>query len=253
LSWPVVHVLGVRVDDLPLETLLSSFDEVIQARRSAVFAYVNIYAINLASALPWFRQFLNDCELGYCDGAGVQLGAWIGGERIRYRHSPADWFWALCERALERGYSMYFLGSRPGVAELAAKEVRRGLPGLAVSGMHHGYFDQAKGSDDNRRLIQSINELNPDILVVAMGMPLQEAWIRDHLRDLSVRVVLPVGALLDYVSGRLRRPPAWMTRNGLEWLGRLILEPMRLWRRYLIGNPLFIWRVMRRRFGPSRG
>lgn len=253
MSWPVVHVLGVRVDDLPLESLLISFDEVIQAQRSAVFAYVNIYAINLASGLPWFRQFLNDCELAYCDGAGVQLGARIGGGRIRYRLSPADWFRALCERAQERGYSMYFLGSRPGVAELAAKEVRRGMPGLAIVGMHHGYFDQAKGSADNRRLVQSINELDPEILVVAMGMPLQEAWIHDHLSDLSVRVILPVGALLDYVSGRLRRPPAWMSRNGLEWLGRLLIEPRRLWRRYLIGNPLFLWRVLRQRFSTTRG
>lgn len=246
-------MLGVRVDDVPLETLLSSFDEAIQARRRAVFAYVNVYAINLAYSLPWFRRFLDDSKLAYCDGAGVRLGAWLAGNRIRYRHSPADWFRALCERAQTHGYSMYFLGSREGVAKLAANDLRQGLPGLKIVGTQHGYFDHTMGSDDSGRLVQSINEVKPDILVVAMGMPLQEAWIRDHLRDLNVRVILPVGALLDYVSGRLRRPPAWMTRNGLEWLGRLMLEPRRLWRRYLIGNPLFLWRVLRQRIGSTRG
>lgn len=180
------------------------------------------------------------------------MGARLSGTRIYYRHSTSDWFPMLCERAQARSYSMYFLGSEQGVAEQAAANLSQSFPKLEIVGTHHGYFEHTKGSEDDDRVVQSINNAAPDILLVAMSMPLQEAWIHDHLPELNARVILPVGALLDYISGRLRRPPAWMSKHGFEWLGRLIIEPRRLWRRYLIGNPLFLWRILKQRFGAAR-
>jgi N-acetylglucosaminyldiphosphoundecaprenol N-acetyl-beta-D-mannosaminyltransferase len=253
MSWPSVLVLGVRVDDLPLEALLESFDELIQSKGKSVFGNVNVHAINLAWDLPWLRVFLNSCDPVFCDGAGVRLGAWLTGHRLKHRNTIPDWFSLLCDRAQFKGHSMYFLGSRDGIAAMAAAKVRASFPDLRIVGTHHGYFDHRMDSQDNAEVVRSINETSPDILLVAMGMPLQEAWIRDHLHELEAHVILPVGALLDYVSGRLRRPPAWMSKNGFEWLGRLILEPRRLWRRYLIGNPMFLWRILKQRFGSTNG
>lgn len=247
MSWPRVDLLGVRVDDLSLEELLDSFDRVIQSGSKAVFANVNIHAFNLAYRLEWFRSFINRCRLVYCDGEGVRLGAWLAGSRLRYRHTPADWLPDLCGRAETAGHSMYLLGSRAGVAEQAAERLLAAYPQLRIVGTHHGYFDRARGSRDNAEILAQISQVSPDILFVAMGMPLQEAWIEDHLEQLEARVIVPVGALLDYTSGQLTRPPRVLRENGFEWLGRLLIEPGRLWKRYLLGNPLFIARVLRHR------
>jgi N-acetylglucosaminyldiphosphoundecaprenol N-acetyl-beta-D-mannosaminyltransferase len=111
-------------------------------------------------------------------------------------------------------------------------------PGLHIAGTRHGY---EAGTD----AVEEINRAAADILLVGMGTPTQEKWIADYQDQLDVPVIWAVGALFDFVSGRIPRGPHWMTEHGLEWLCRLAAEPAKLWRRYLIGNPLFLWRVIR--------
>jgi N-acetylglucosaminyldiphosphoundecaprenol N-acetyl-beta-D-mannosaminyltransferase len=102
-------------------------------------------------------------------------------------------------------------------------------------------------------VIDRMNASRPDIVIVGFGMPLQEDWAGRYRTRIAAPVVLTGGAVFDYVSGRLRRPPRWMTTRGLEWLGRLLIEPRRLWTRYVVGNPLFIARVLRARLSGRRG
>ena len=96
---------------------------------------------------------------------------------------------------------------------------------------------------ENKLIIEQINEFHPQILVLGLGMPLQEKWILENINSLDVKIAFPAGALFDYLSGELPRAPRWMTDNGLEWLGRLLVEPSRLWKRYILGNPLFFLRL----------
>ena len=138
------------------------------------------------------------------------------------------------------------------MSDSAAENLVRRFPRLRILGSHHGYFDQTTDSTDNQALVGMINALKPDILVVGLGMPLQEKWLKENWESIEARVALTGGAGFDYVSGGLRRAPAWMRRIGLEWLGRLLIEPSRLWRRYLVGNPKFFWRVIRQRMGSTR-
>jgi N-acetylglucosaminyldiphosphoundecaprenol N-acetyl-beta-D-mannosaminyltransferase len=117
------------------------------------------------------------------------------------------------------------------------------FPRLRIGGHHHGYFKQENGVD----VITQINKANPQILFVGMGMPLQEKWIMDNAEFLPACVMFDVGACFDFVAGEKPRCPNWMADHGLEWLFRFLMEPRRLWKRYLIGNPLFLLRVMRDR------
>jgi N-acetylglucosaminyldiphosphoundecaprenol N-acetyl-beta-D-mannosaminyltransferase len=187
--------------------------------------------------------------LVFCDGAGVMLGARLLGHHIPERITYADWIWQLAEFAEPRGFTFFFLGARPGVADKAAASLKARYPALRVVGTHHGYFDKTPGSAENEAVIEQINAVKPNILIVGFGMPLQERWLRDNWDHIDANVALTGGAVFDYVSGELQRAPRWMTDNGLEWLGRLLIEPRRLWKRYLIGNPLFIWRVLKQRLG----
>jgi N-acetylglucosaminyldiphosphoundecaprenol N-acetyl-beta-D-mannosaminyltransferase len=121
-------------------------------------------------------------------------------------------------------------------------------PDLRIAGVRHGYFDHRAGSPENGLVVAEINAARPDILLVGLGMPLQERWLMENLHGLDVGAALTGGAVFDYASGKLRRGPRLLTANGLEWLARLIVEPRRLWRRYLLGNPLFLARVIGQRW-----
>jgi N-acetylglucosaminyldiphosphoundecaprenol N-acetyl-beta-D-mannosaminyltransferase len=156
--------------------------------------------------------------------------------------------WSLAAFASAHGLTLYFLGGRPGVAESAKRALRGVHPTLKVVGTRHGYFEKSAGSAESAAIVAEINRANPDILVVGFGMPVQEQWLNENWPKLHARVALTGGAAFDYVSGTLRRPPKWMQMVGLEWLGRMLIEPRRLWRRYVVGNPLFALRLMKSLF-----
>jgi N-acetylglucosaminyldiphosphoundecaprenol N-acetyl-beta-D-mannosaminyltransferase len=121
----------------------------------------------------------------------------------------------------------------------------RNIPGLEIAGIQHGYFDKTAGSSENEAVVALINQVKPDILVIGFGMPLQERWLLENWDRLDAKVAIPIGAGFDYLAGVTPRAPRWMTDHGLEWLGRLIIEPRRLWKRYIIGNPLFFYRLVK--------
>jgi len=209
-------------------------------------------SVNLAYEQPWLRDFFDQADIVRLDGAGVRLGAWVLGYRTPPRMTWADFAWSLAELASTRGYSLFLLGARPGVAEIAGDRLKTRFPDLRIAGIHHGYFDKTPGSPENEAVIAQINAVKPNILIVGFGMPLQERWLMENWDRIDANVALTGGAVFDYVSGELKRAPRWMTDHGLEWLGRLIIEPRRLWKRYLIGNPLFLWRVLKQRLGLLR-
>jgi N-acetylglucosaminyldiphosphoundecaprenol N-acetyl-beta-D-mannosaminyltransferase len=131
--------------------------------------------------------------------------------------------------------------------------LRERYPSLEIAGTHHGYFDKDPTSVSNSHVVELINSASPDILLVGFGMPIQEQWLKDNWETIEARAAITGGAVLDYTSGALRRGPRLLTDHGLEWLARLLIEPRRLWRRYVIGNPMFLARVLRQRSaGKSR-
>lgn len=241
-AWEKVCLLDVRINSLSLDDLLSEIQRCVLSERQTIISNVNTHALNIAFSTPWFRQFLNQSTVNFCDGVGIKLAARITGQRLNHRFTPPDFIDAICETAVQFNWKLFFLGAKPGIAQRAADQLMQKLPGLQIK-THHGYFDKITGSQENRHVIEHINRFCPHILVLGFGMPLQEKWIQENINSLDVKIAFPAGALFDYVSGDLRRAPHWMTDNGFEWLGRLLIEPRRLWKRYLIGNPLFFWRV----------
>lgn len=247
-----ICMLGVNIHPVYLEQLLKLIHNTLKQRERAIIANVNAHAMNLACAQPWFRAFLNQSAIVFCDGFGVKWGARLLGYHIPQRFTPPDWIDLLADLARREDYSMFLLGARPGVAEKAALRLQERFPGLRIAGTQHGFFDKTLGSAENEAVIQAINAANPEILIIGFGMPLQERWLQESWPRLDARIALPVGAAIDYVAGEVRRGPRWMTDHGLEWLARLLIEPRRLWQRYLVGNPLFLWRVLQQRLGLLR-
>lgn len=240
-----IRILGVKVNPLSVQQLLDAIEQLILDDAHAIISNVNIHALNIAYATPWFANFLNESAIVFCDGFGVKWAVRLQGHSLPDRITYADWMWQLAEFAQQHNFSMFFVGSAPGVASDAATRLRERFPGLNIVGTHHGFFDKTPGSLENEAVLRAINAARPNILIVGFGMPLQERWLMENKELLDVNIALSGGAVFDYVSCTIRRGPRWMTDYGLEWLARLLIEPRRLWRRYILGNPLFLWRIFK--------
>lgn len=242
-----IEILGVGVTPLTQWEYIEAIIEAAKEKHRIVISYANIHAVNLANAIPWFRELLNRSDIVFCDGVGLLLGVRILGSRLPERFTIPDWMPVLAERCCMEGLSIYFLGAQPGVAAEAAAALGRKYSGLRVAGADHGHFDHTPGSVESEAVLERVNASGADILLIAFGQPIQEQWLWQHHQRLNPTVLIPVGATFDYLAGTVRRGPRWMTDNGLEWLARLVFEPRRLWRRYVYGNPLFFLRVLQQR------
>jgi N-acetylglucosaminyldiphosphoundecaprenol N-acetyl-beta-D-mannosaminyltransferase len=204
--------------------------------------------LNIAWRDPAYKATLRACDRVFADGIGLRLGGRMLGVELRDNVNGTDMYPLLCQAAAKAGRSLYLLGARPGVAAAAAAAMRTRFPGLIIAGARDGYFS----ADEEDAVIEAINRSGAAILLVAMGAPRQEQWIARHRARLLPPIAMGVGGLFDFYSGRIRRAPPWMRKTGLEWVYRLLQEPGRMWRRYLIGNPLFLYRVSRQRAGLDR-
>ena len=245
-----IRMLGVQIDLIDAPGLIDVITRTALAQQRALIGYVNAHGMNLACAQPQLRRFFNDStQRVFCDGFGVRWGAHLAGLPAPERFTPRDWIDGLAEACATNNLSMYLIGNEAGVVQSAADELVRQHPKLRIAGTHHGFFNKTPGSAENTNVIDEINKAAPDVLLVGFGMPVQEYWLDENWAHLHVPVGIAVGGLFGLLAGSLWRPPKWMTDNGLEWLGRLWVEPARLWRRYLIGNPLFLSRIIRERLG----
>ena len=245
-------MLGIPLHDICADDLVGEMVEAMAARRRLLVLHANAWLLTLARQHPSLQPLFRRADIVYADGAGAVLAAKLLTGRSFSRSTAPDWIDELGRRMASQGSSVFWLGGREPVVARAARAHARAT-GVRIAGWHDGYFDLSAGSADNLRLIEQINASGADFLVVNMGMPLQEIWLKENWDSLNVSVALAAGALVDRVAGLVGRPPGWMTRCGLEWLARLVSEPRRLWRRYLIGLPVFLGQILqevvRRRLG----
>lgn len=244
---PKINTAGVDWTPIPLQQLLLVITDAIQHHRHLPIMHVNVHAINMAQDDAAFRTILNDAPVVFCDGFGVRLGARILGHRVPPRFTLPDWGWDLAALSEQHGWTLFLLGDEPGVAEQAVLRFHERHPRLQVVGTFHGFFDKQPDTTENAAVIAAINAVRPNILILGFGMPLQERWLAENWSQLDADVAITGGAAIRYIAGVTRRGPPWMTRFGLEWLARLVIEPRRLWRRYVLGNPRFLWLVVSQR------
>ncbi len=239
------NILGVRVDPTLLAEVLEMIQAAVSADQRLLITHMNVHGLHFGYENRWFRDFINSSDLVYCDGMGVKMAARMLGYQIPERYTLADWYPLLIELANQHNFSLFFLGSPPGIAELAAKNMVERHLELQMTGTHHGYFDKNSNSTDNQAVVAQINHARPNILLVGMGMPIQERWLLENWVNLEINVAISVGAIFEYMAGTMKHGPDWMTQNYMEWLFRLVDRPERYAKRYLRDNPLLIMRVLR--------
>lgn len=249
--FPHVRVCGVRVDALDVRRLHAFMHHAIVRGRTVPVLNANVQAVVLAQRDKEFARILEEAPVVFCDGSGVRLGSKLLGDELPERITYADWIHQLVPFLREKGHSIYLLGGKPGVALEAARKLEERYPGIRIAGAEHGYFQ--KTGHQNDAAIAKVNEARPDVLLLGFGMPLQEKWIAANLAKLDARILLSGGACIDYVAETVRRGPKILVDHHMEWLARVVVEPRRLWKRYLLGNPHFLFLVLREKwFGRGR-
>ena len=240
----VLHLKLISPDQFKM---IVEIDKLVGENHTSLINYLNVHGYNLACEEPKFCNILNSSDIVFCDGFGIKIGAWLLGKKIGPRMTPPDWIDELFELCEGRGYSLYFLGDTKEVVLSFAETVKRKYPDLKIVGFHDGFF--TKDRELSLQVMEEVRRLEPDIILTGMGMPLQEKWAWEAKQHLNKGVIIATGALFRWYSGYERRAPRWITDCGLEWATRLVKSPVKHFRRYVIGLPLFFFRIFRQRFG----
>jgi N-acetylglucosaminyldiphosphoundecaprenol N-acetyl-beta-D-mannosaminyltransferase len=239
-----LKMLGITIHALSISQLNALIGEAIARKQRWIIAHHNLHSIYLYHQNSKMRAFYAKADYTHVDGMSLVLLGRLFGLPLKRKHrvTYADWTIPLMAEATQQGWRVFYLGSKPGVAEQGARILQDRFPSLQIA-TTHGYFDARPDSQENQAVLQAINAYQPHVLMVGMGMPRQEHWVLDNLERLSTNTILMAGAAIDYVAGVVPTPPRWAGRFGLEWLFRLVTEPRRLWRRYLV-EPWYLLRLI---------
>jgi N-acetylglucosaminyldiphosphoundecaprenol N-acetyl-beta-D-mannosaminyltransferase len=227
--------LGIRVGAYTRDDLNARIAQAVAAGERIVIANHNLNSVSLVRRDPRMRAFYESADVIHVDGMPlVPLGRALGMPLRRdHRVTYVDWVPALMAEAERAGWRVYYVGGRPGVADRAAAILRERHPRLVIE-VRHGFFDHSPGCAESVAVLEEIGRFAPNVLMVGLGMPRQEHWVHAHRAALEANATLLAGAALDYVAGVVPTPPRWAGRWSLEWAFRLVAEPKRLGRRYLI-------------------
>lgn len=240
-----VSFAGIEIDNLAMQEAIDKIEELIKNVKSSYVVTPNAAHIVLLQKDKEFKKIYQGARLVIPDGMPLLWGAKILGRPLKERVAGSDLLPVFCEIAAKKGYKLFFLGAGLGVAAKAALILSEKNTGLKIVGTYSPPLGFEDDEEENKTIVQVIKEAKPDILFVGLGAPKQEKWIWRHKDELQVPVSIGVGVTFDFVAGTVRRAPKWMQKCGLEWLFRLCQEPGRLWKRYLIGNAIFIWLVLK--------
>ena len=251
-----IKLFQVGIDRVDNQETIQKIEEFIVSKKPHLLVTPDTLAVLRARKDSEYQAILKSADLVTPDGAGILWAAAALNYPLPERVTGIDIIHNICRLSAKKGYSLYLLGSYPGVANEAALNLSKKYPGIKVTGTHHGYFgceghencgdvkngNKGKSKEEEEKIIAEIKESKPDILLVGMGVPKQEKWINKNLKSLNVPVCMGVGGSFDVLSGRIPRAPLWMQRHGMEWVYRSIKQPNRAFR--VLALFYFIWLVI---------
>jgi N-acetylglucosaminyldiphosphoundecaprenol N-acetyl-beta-D-mannosaminyltransferase len=238
------NILGVKINAVTKRQAVDLADSFVSSGQSHQVCVPNVWCTVLMQKDSQFRDITNQSSLSIPDGMPLTWISRLYGIRVPERVTGSDFFHGCAELAQNKGYTFFFLGSRKPVLNAIKKNLRQEYPELRIAGTYSPPHTERFSDRETQDMIDRVKEAKPHFLWVGLSAPKQEKWIRDHLYELDVPVCVGVGAVFDFIAHKMKRAPVFMQKSGLEWLYRLYKEPFRLWRRYFIGNVLFVWYLL---------
>lgn len=236
------QILGCKLDNISTNQAVSEVLRLLNFGNNCNIFFINADCLYKAQYDIEYRKILNSADIVLPDGIGLKLISNFLGKGSTENCNGSDLCPLLFEKISTEGRSLFFLGGNEGVAKAAAENVKNRIQYIKIAGTYAGYFT------DDEPIIKAINSSGADVLFVGMGAPLQEKWIYKNRSRLNPKLCLGVGALFDYLSGRIPRAPFWMRKMHLEWLWRIFMEPKRMFKRYAVDGSKLFWIVLKERF-----
>ncbi|NIS79387.1 MAG: WecB/TagA/CpsF family glycosyltransferase [Anaerolineales bacterium] len=248
---PRVNILGVGISAVNNKSVVEIVQGWMKTNQPQYLSVCNVHTVMNCYRDPSLRTVVNGAGIVAPDGMPlVWIGRMQGYSQMGRVYGP-DLMLTLCRESQKSGYRHFFYGGAPGVPQALTDELRRRYPKLQIAGFHSPPF-RPLTPREQKEDIDRINLTEPHVVWIGLGTPKQDRWVADHVGLIEGAVLIPVGAAFDFISGRLPQAPRWMRVSGLEWLFRFLTEPRRLWRRYLVDNPLFILRMFEQALGLKR-
>lgn len=240
-----VNILNIPLDNISMNEAIERIINDLKSKVKKQICFINADCANIAWNDHEYMKILHSSDFNLADGIGLKIAGRITEQQIKQNVNGTDLFPRLMQKMSETSLSVYFLGASPDANEGLVANTLAKYFNLKIAGAQHGYYK----SNEEDEVIKNINKSSADLLLVAFGAPKQEKWIAKNLPKLNVKVAMGVGGLFDFYSGRIQRSPLWMREIGFEWFYRFMQEPRRMWKRYFIGNALFLYRVIRSNSG----
>jgi N-acetylglucosaminyldiphosphoundecaprenol N-acetyl-beta-D-mannosaminyltransferase len=244
-----VNILNVEVSRHNLRETMDLFTDAIESGHKLRVSVTPVNCILWAHKDERLRQIYNSADLTTADGVPLIWASKLLGSPIRGRVTGLDLLPEFSNKAADKGFRFFFLGAAEGVAIKLANHLKEINPGLNITGTYSPPFADRFTDEENEKMIAMINQSNADMLWVSLTAPKQDFWIAEHFDRLNVSIAIGVGAAFDVVAGNIKRSPKWMQNAGLEWFYRLIQEPRRLSKRYLVEAPQFIPLLLKQKWG----
>jgi len=239
---PRTNVLGVGISAIDMEAAIRITDSIIRGGRKGYVCVTGVHGVIEAQSDKAFRRILNRSLMTTPDGMPmVWIGRIRGQSKMRRVYGP-EYMLEMCRFSVMRGYRHFLYGGGQGVVVRLAAELTRRCPGLQIVGTYTPPFRPLNSSEETE-LVALVAETKPDVIWVGLSTPKQERFMAGYLNKLDVGLMVGVGAAFDIHSGGIKDASPWVKKAGLQWLHRLAQEPRRLWRRYLVNNPKFIWNI----------
>lgn len=237
-----VKLLGIEFDNLRIKDILKNITKRITSNEKQSIFFINADCLNKAYENAQYQELLQKADMVLPDGSGINMGCNMIHTPLKENLNGTDMLPFICKLSAKKDFSIYLLGAKDGIANDMKNNLHKMYPNLNIVGTHHGYINDTSLTQE---VINDINEKQPDILFVAMGAPYQEIFIETYRDQIDAKIFLGVGGLFDFYSNKIKRAPLFVREIGFEWIYRMLQEPKRMWKRYIIGNPKFLYRIFK--------
>ncbi len=229
-------LLNTYVNNVDMDETLSSIDKMILSGKKSYVVAINVDVVMKIEADQYLKKITDNADMVLVDGKPlVWISKWHK-HPVKAKISGSDLVPLLCEKARDKGYSVFIIGGKDGIADQAKANLEKNLPGINIVGTYAPPFGFENDKNELEKINTMISNAHPDLLIACFGCPKQEKWIYENYQKYDAKVSVCAGATVDFLAGNVNRAPRWMSEHGLEWFYRFTQEPKRMFKRYFVDD-----------------
>lgn len=229
-------LLNTFINNVTMSETVEAIEQMIAADKKSYIVAINVDVVMKIEADPYLKKIVDDADMVLVDGKPLVWISKLHEKPLKAKISGSDLVPLLCEISAKKGYSIFIIGGKDGIAAQARQRLEQKLPGIRIAGTYAPPFGFENDQEELDKINRMISEAHPDLLIACFGCPKQEKWIYENIEKYDAKVSVCAGATVDFLAGNVKRAPKWMSEHGLEWFYRFLQEPRRMFRRYFVDD-----------------